>query len=83
MGGGILNDAIGTATLRDKNNQSLPGGGPISLTYVPASQGQYQAIFPSTVPTVVGQFVSILIELNGGVNLVYRGIINARVMENG
>lgn len=81
-GGGILNGLTGTAVVQDRNGGAVTNGGPVALTYVAASQGQYEAIFPATINVPVGQFVRILINLTGGATLTYRAVVNARVVEN-
>jgi hypothetical protein len=75
-----IDDAVGTAQLCDKDMQPL--GDPIDFEPL-ATPGDYEAVFPvDHVALVKGQFVNILIILDGGVNLQYRGVINAKVQEN-
>lgn len=81
-GGGILNGLTGTAQVLDKAGVPVANGGPVALTYVAASQGHYEAAFSSAIAVPVGQFLRILVLLTGGVNLVYRGIVEARVQEH-
>ena len=81
-GGGILNGLTGTAVVQDRNGNPVANGGPVAVTYVAASQGQYEATFSAAIAVPVGQFVRVQVDLTGGPNLVYRGVINARVVEN-
>jgi hypothetical protein len=48
---------------------------------VALAAGEYEVIFPDNVPVQVGHFVNVLILLDGGANLQYRGIVQARVKE--
>lgn len=82
-GGGILNGAVGTAQILDKDQNAIVGQDPIVLAAVAGEQGGYEAIFPVTVPPLAKkQFLNILVLLEGGPNLKYRGIIEAKVVEN-
>lgn len=81
-GGGILNGLVGTAQVMDRNLVPVANGGPVPVDYVPASQGEYRAVFSPSVAVPVGQFVKVLVLLSGGVNLTYRGVVEARVVEN-
>lgn len=81
-GGGILNGLVGTAQVMDRNMQPVANGGPVACTYVAASQGQYEAAFSAAIAVPVGQFVKVLVLLTAGPNLVYRGVVDARVVEN-
>lgn len=80
-GGGILNGATGTVEVLDKVGNLVPNGGSVALTYIPASQGRYEALLSALIPTPPGSFLKLRVNLNGGPNLVYRAILEARVLE--
>lgn len=80
-GGGILNGLTGTAVVQDKSGVVVANGGPVAVTYLAGSQGGYQAIFSALIAVPPGQFVRILVNLDGGANLTYRKVLNARVVE--
>lgn len=80
-GGGIINNASGDATIQVAG-VPVVGGGPIPFTYIGGSQGRYEAIFPATLSIPPGTFLKILINLQVNANLVYRGILQAKVVEN-
>lgn len=80
-GGGVLSNVPGTAQVLDKDMNVIVGQDPVVLVAL-AAPGEYEALFPPDVPVTLGQFVNILILIEGGPDLKYRGVITAKVIEN-
>lgn len=77
-GGGSIDNAAGTAQLLDKGGVAISD--PVALA--PLGVGEYEAIFDVDPTIQKGQFVDVLIQLDGGPSLKYQGVIHAKAVEN-
>lgn len=66
-----INDAAVTVTVKDEDGINVAGTSwPITMTYVPASTGDYRAFLSETLPLVDKAKYTAVIDANGGANLV-------------
>lgn len=66
ISGLFQNSATVTATLNDANGNPVSGMSGLSLTYVPGSNGQYQATVSSTFNPAAGDMYTLILDVASG-----------------
>lgn len=83
--GVILNNAVGTVTMYDRQGVATPSGGPFNVNYLAGTQGGYTCIIPATATVALPDdttWLQLVIRLTGPTGQTFVGILDARLKEN-